>query len=265
MSLDRLQAAFAAALVEREAFAELTALFADSDARTQERFALYRANITAACEKALALAFPVTRALVGEEFFRATARAYARVHPSTSGDLNAYGAQYARFVAGLEEVRSLPYLGDVAALEWQVHRARYAADADALARERIARLDPEQLLAAGFSLHPALAWVESPYPIVAIWHAHQVGATTPLPASLDRAESALIARPQWRVEVVLSDAAEIAALTRLCAGADVGGAVSQALAVDAAFDAGQALLRWLDLGLLTGFARPQAPLAFTGF
>src|SRR5262249_9564316 len=139
-------------------------------------------------------------------------------------------------VANFDHARLLTYLPDVAALEWAVHRAHYAADADSIARESIAVLSPQVLLATRFALHPACAWIESRFPISSIWNAHQPQSAVRLPESLDRSECALIVRPHWRVAVVNSSAAEVAALAQLRDGANLDTAMSAALAVDAGFD-----------------------------
>ncbi|TLY52069.1 MAG: DUF2063 domain-containing protein [Gammaproteobacteria bacterium] len=253
MQLERLQADFAAALIDIHRFAALAPVFRESGARALDRFALYRGNVAAAWEKALTHAFPVVGALVGNEFFSGLARAYGHTHPSTSGDLNVFGAQFAEFIARFEPTQTLPYLGDVAALEWAVHRAHYAADADALARECVACLAPAELLAARFALHPAVAWFESRHRVASIWLAHQPGSSDRLP-SRGYGECALIVRPHWRVEVVMSGAAEIAALAQLRAGADMAHAIGAALAIEAGFDVAKALVRWIDLAVLTDVA-----------
>jgi hypothetical protein len=248
--LDRLQADFAAALVDSSAAGALLPALVRSDARVLERIALYRGNVSAAWEKALANAYPVVRALVGEEFFGGLARAYGRAHPSVSGDLNGFGARFADFIDGFEHTRSLPYLGDVAALEWSVHTAHYAADPVALTRERIAALPPDELLMAHFALHPACAWLRSRFPIATIWLAHQPQATVGLPDSLDRGELALVVRPRWRVEVLISSSGELAALARLREGADVEAAITAGLQADPEFAFPKALVRWLDCSVL---------------
>jgi hypothetical protein len=248
-SLECLQADFATALRDGTHAPALTTACTDAQ-RVDTRLDLYRGNVRALHEKALANAYPVTRALVGDEFFSVLARAYGEAHPSTSGDLNAFGAQLGAFVAAFETAQSLPYLPDIAALEWVVHNARYAADADGLARDRIAALSPQALLAARFTLHPALASCESYFPIASIWRAHQAQATDVLPGSLDRAECALVLRPQLQVDVVESSVAESAALAQLRAGGDMDSAIGAAFARDAQFDFGKALVRWLDLGML---------------
>ena len=248
--LERVQADFAAALAEPGVAAALLPSLVRCDARVLDRLALYRGNVSAAWDKALANAYPVVRALVGDEFFSGLARAYGRAHPSVSGDLNRFGARFAEFIDGFEHTRSLPYLGDVAALEWSVHTAHYAADPVALTRERIAAFRPDELLAARLALHPACAWLRSLFPISSIWLAHQPQATVGLPDSLDRGELALVVRPRWRVEVLSSSSGELAALARLREGADVEAAITAGLRADAEFAFPKALVRWLDYGII---------------
>ena len=248
--LEHLQADFAAALVEATTASVVAPALVRYDTRVLDRLALYRGNVSAAWEKALGNAYPVVRALVGNEFFGGLARAYGRAHPSVSGDLNRFGARFAEFVDGFEHTRTLPYLGDVAALEWSVHAAHYAADPQALTRERIAALPPDELLMARFALHPACAWLRSPFPVASIWLAHQPQATVALPDSLDRGELALVVRPLWRVEVLTSSPGELAALARLRAGADIEAAITAGLQAEPGFAFPKALVRWLDYGII---------------
>jgi len=146
--------------------------------------------------------------------------------------------------------------GDVAALEWSVHVAHYAADAAGLKRERISALPPDELLAARFALHPACAWLRSPFPVASIWLAHQPQAAVALPDSLDRRELALVVRPRWRVEVLLSTRGELAALSCLREGADVETAITAGLRAEAGFAFPKALVRWLEYSVLVD--RPGA-------
>jgi hypothetical protein len=246
LPLEHLQSRFAEALTDPLRAQDIDAEIAGCDSRTPGRLALYRGNMHAAWEKALANAYPVVRTLVGEEFLGGLARAYGHAHPSTSGDLNRFGLRFADFVRGFEHTKALPYLGDVAELEWAVHRAHYAADSFGLSRDRIAALPPTDLLAARFELHPACAWIESPFPVASIWLAHQPNATAALPDDLCRREFALVVRPGWRVEVLASSAGEVAALKHLRAGADMEFAIGVALEIEPQFNFARALVRWLD-------------------
>jgi hypothetical protein len=57
------------------------------------------------------------------------ARAYLHAKPSTCGNLYAYGSGFAALLAQFPHAQSLPYLPNLARLEWLVHRAYGAADA----------------------------------------------------------------------------------------------------------------------------------------
>ncbi|MFX9866817.1 DNA-binding domain-containing protein, partial [Acinetobacter baumannii] len=89
----------------------------------------YRATSIANATAALRLAYPVCRLITGDDYFDALARRYRAACPSRDGDLNRYGDRFAAFLDGFEPVRALPYLPDVARLEWSVHVATMAADA----------------------------------------------------------------------------------------------------------------------------------------
>lgn len=203
------------------------------------RMAIYRNNVFGNWRGALESAYPVTRRIVGEAFFAALARAYACAEPSTSGDLSEYGARLAAFTASFEHAQDLPYLPDVARLEWLVHRAYHAAQAPAF--------DPARALEA--RLAPACALLESGWPLVAIWQAHQPGGD---PASVDLAagpERVLVRRPAWRVEVRALARGDFRFLAGL--GGGLGSALEAAVAADAQFQPSTALARWVREGVLT--------------
>jgi hypothetical protein len=250
-SLERLQAEFSAALIEPAAASALSDTLLANSVNTFEPLALYRGNIAVTGQQALAVAYPVVRALLGAEFFDELVIAYGRQHPSVSGDLNCFGATLAEFVADFAGAKTLPYLRDVAALEWAVHLAHHAADAEPLPRQHIAALRPDQLLAARFELNPSVSWKASPFPIASIWLAHQPRSTIELPESTAQPESALIVRPGWQVQVIAASAAELTALDAIRNGAAMQAAMVAALRVDPQFDFAAAIVRWLDLAVFT--------------
>lgn len=249
-TLESQQADFAAALIDAHAEPRAAALLADPEV-ARARLRLHRGNIADVQASALGRAFPVVRALVGDEYFAGLCAAYGRAHPSTSGDLHRHGESLPAFVGEIESTAALPYLRDIATLEWAVHRAYFAADATPATPTRVAALSPGDLLATRFAIQPACACVVSRFPIATIWQAHQHDRGIAFPNRLDRAETALVTRPLWRVDVRISSAAEVAALAALRAGADMSGTIRAGLGVDAAFDFAQALVGWLDDGLLT--------------
>ena len=239
-----LQDDFAAALLDRDARI-LPHLKGDP-----ARFGLYRGNLTASWDKALAAAFPVVRALMGEAFFTDLARAYGRAHPSAEPDLNLFGASFAGFLAGFEHVAGYPYLPDMARLEWLLHRAHYAPDGAPLSGDVLAALPPDQVEAARLPLHPACALFHSPWAIVTLWQAHQPDSGVAFPQQLDAHSFAAVVRPWWKTAVVPLAAATYAALAALEQGATVGEALDAAFEVDEQCDAGAMFRLWIGDGML---------------
>ena len=224
------------------------------------RLALYRGNLQAGWQRALADAYPVLRQLVGEEFFDGLALAYGRACPSQDPDLAGFGERLPGFLDGFAPAAPYPYLPDVARLEWAVHRAQLAPDVVPAGIAQLAALSPQALDAASFILHPAVAILPSRWATVALWQAHQGGGPA-LPASVDVPCTALVARTGWTVEVVELEAFEAALLDRLGAGATFGEALDAGLeecAEGAAPDIGAILQRWFRLGLVAAIAAGDA-------
>jgi hypothetical protein len=139
------------------------------------RFDVYRNNVTTSLVAALADTFPVVSELVGSDFFGAMAREFVRRHSPASPLLAEYGSTFARFIEGFEPAGSVPYLADVARLEFARVQAWHAADAAALDATTIAGklADTPALPAACMVLQPATAIIASPFAIVSLWAAHQ--------------------------------------------------------------------------------------------
>ncbi|HYD80805.1 MAG TPA: DUF692 family protein [Paucimonas sp.] len=243
--LGQTQARFSAALFDRGEQPRILSLCKGEARVAEQRFALYRGNLTAGWSKALSSAYPVLKALVGDEFFDGLARAYGKAYPSQSGDLNRFGAQFADFLAAFRHVADYPYFPDMARLEWMLHCAHYADDAPPFDASRLAQLTPERFDHVRFRFHPACALFVSDWAIVDIWRAHQPDAEQALPSQLRYASRAIVARPCWKPEVLALDAGAFAALAALRDGAAFGAALDAALAADPEFDPGACLQQWL--------------------
>ena len=183
--------------------------------------AVYRENALAARRDALAAAHPVVRRLVGDAFFAEAAARFARAHPSTSGDLHAYGSAFADFLAGYGPAGSLPWLPDVARLEWAVHECEHAADGRPLDHAALATLSAGDLPGLELRLHPAVRLVESEHPVLAIWEANQAGrdGTPDREAGPDRV---VVRRKGLAAVPVLADAHAWTLLTAFARGLTLG-------------------------------------------
>ncbi|WP_310385915.1 DNA-binding domain-containing protein [Roseateles sp.] len=202
-----------------------------------QRFAVYLNNVVSSLIGALSDTFPVTRELVGDEFFRAMAREFVLSSPPSSTLLAAYGAGFARFIEGFEPAASLPYLSDVARLEWLRLVAFHSADATPVGADRIAALlaEADLLPQLRLQLHPSVGVLSSRYAVVSLWAAHQgsldIGAVDPY-----RPEHALVVRPALEVLVIDVPAAAAVFVQCLRDGASLGEAHASAQAAAEDFD-----------------------------
>ena len=133
----------------------------------ERRFAVYRNNVTVGLCDALAASFPTVAALVGEDFFYALARDFIRQSPPAGPVLHEYGEGFPAFIAGHAAAGDLPYLPDVARLDWVCLRAYHAADAAPVGIDALAAVPAAALDGLRLSLHPSLALVASDWPVAA--------------------------------------------------------------------------------------------------
>ena len=248
-----IQQDFAGALRAADPSARTPPCLAGDAALIEQRLAIYRANVAASVAKALAAAYPVIRQVVGEAYFDGLAQAYQRLVPSTSGDLFDYGAAFPGFVAAFAHPQPLPYLGDLARLEWAVHRAYGAADAQAWDPRALAEVAPAQQATIRFEWAAGTAVVDSPHPIVRIWLIHQPDFGGEFSVDWSVRECACVAREGLRVVVTALGAGDAAFIAASLRGAPLGASAERALAADAGFDLGALLARCVASNRICGF------------
>ena len=162
---------------------------------SQDRINIYRNSILSCLIGALNDIYPVCSKLVGEQFFDAMSRIYARQHPSPTPDLADFGEQFADFIADFEHARSLPYLPDVARLEWAWHCAFHASDEPGLDFEALGEVSAEQQTGLIFNLPNSATLLQSNYPTHKIWQTNQEDASSDDVVDLDEGRVNLIV---WR-------------------------------------------------------------------
>ena len=231
------------------------------------RFAVYRNNVLASLIDALADSFPVVQALVGEPFFRAMALIYVREYPPESPILAEYGDRLPPFIHQFAPAAAVPYLADVAQLEWLRIRAFHSADGSRVAMTTLAAVwaDVEHLPDRRLILHPSLQLIRSPYAVVSIWAAHQGdGALTTSPPvqqrlaslRLDDPQQALLLRTGLTVDLIPVDAGTHAFITGLQRGLTLGAAMALASQQHAGFEVTPGLTLLIQQGAVMGFSDP---------
>lgn len=221
---------------------------------TDRGMRVHRSNVSASLRQAVEAAFPVTRALVGDAFFAALADRFVIAEPPRLGWLFAYGGRFPDFAAADGPAQRLPYLADVARLEWARIHAANTSHAGELNLRALARLAPEALAALRLRLHPAASFIVSPYRMFDIWWSHrQADASRRLAAieKVDIPQTVLVSRPSdTETSVVELDAGDAALLRSVLAGARFDDACQAAVEAEADYDLAGGLARLAALGAI---------------
>jgi len=230
-------------LRERQARFASALLAGDSDGG--DRVAIYRNSVRANYRNALGATYRVVSQLVGERFFHAAVDAYVHSAASTGGDLNVYGGSFGEFLATYPHAQDLPYLPDVARLEWAIDEAGRAADADGAPEdilEALAATPAERITEFGFALDPSCRLLTSSYPVLRIWQVHQPGFANDMAVEFGAATDHLLVRRELGTVVVERLApGDFALLQALAGGGDLAAALDAAVSAEPDFDLGTTL------------------------
>lgn len=208
-----------------------------------KRFGVYRNNVLVSLIDNLASTFPACQALVGEEFFRALAREYALNFPPSSPLMIYYGDEFAQFLSQFKPAQQVPFLADIADIEYKRIKSYHAADGHAFDPDTIANVPQNALDGAKLKLNPSFFWSLSRFPAQQIYARAKAGKTLE-GINFDAAEITLICRPSWEVQTHAVSPKNKTALTALVAGFSLSTTLEIAQKSEPDFDL-QALLTQL--------------------
>lgn len=239
----------------------------------QRRFNVYRNNRMVSLIDSLRSTYPAIQKLVGEEFFKASARAYVETNPPMQPVMAEYGSSFGCFISALPGTDRFPFLADVAELEWQCLQSFHAADANVLDVTALSAIASESIMDVSMQCHPALHVIESSWPVGTIRANCLAGnlqarglqsgdlqgedlqsGDTQSRQSVDmrQGETLVISRPELQVQVNSLDNTAAVFLCALQAGESLTAAAEQALERDLTFDAGANLVGLIGLGAFSG-------------
>ncbi|WP_434625823.1 HvfC/BufC family peptide modification chaperone [Azospirillum sp. B2RO_4] len=223
------------------------------------RLAVYRNTVMGSLAAVLGHAHPTLCRALGEERFTALACRFVAEAPPRLPMLWSYGAGFADWLDGLDAAGgNPPWAPDLARLDWAMHEALFAADAEPLDLARLAAIPPEQAGSLRLVPHPSLRLVRSGWTIHALW---KDGGAVPLPEP----EAVLVGRSPvdgddgvgGEVRCARLTAANGALACRLLAGATLDEAAGDEASAGADLQSLLALL--LQNRLLAGFALDRPP------
>lgn len=194
----------------------------------KDRFNVYRNNVAVSLRDALGDTFPVVKQLVGEDFFAGLAQAFVRENLPRTPVLLEYGGAFPRFIERFPPADAVPYLADMARVEWAWLQAYHAADAEPLAADALATVPEGKLDDVRFETHPSLWLVSSEWPVISMWQAHQQDGPPDLSNLPSGPEYGLIIRPELDVEVHKLSASASRLIDQLADDVTLGTALAEA-------------------------------------
>jgi len=252
-SLADIQAEFAAKLAGR-GNAVPGSVVSHNSANPQKRFNVYCNNAIATLTEALRGRYPVVERLVGEAFFKAAAHRFAVENPPHSPALFEFGGGFPDFLAAFEPAQTLPYLPDVARLEWLRHVAYHAPDAEPMQTAALGDVPPEHAGGIVPRLHPSVRLLISDYPVVSIWETNFADEVVRRIGPDMAAEAALILRPRLEVKVMRLGPGGAIFLAEIERGARLAVAEERATRGGPDFSLAEALGALLAAGAFVGFS-----------
>ncbi len=194
MKLHDIQKNFTARLLRPDNQTETAfdTLLAQDEVSREERLSVYRNNVLTSLTDAVVAKYPLTEKLVGEKFMRGMARRYVTANLPKTACLSDYGEDFANFIAGFAPAKALPYLPDMARLEWALHSAACAPDDVPLDLETLDMGTADQMC---FKLRASCRLLSSNWPLTKIRDFCFAGENAQAPALDEGGVLLLVTRP----------------------------------------------------------------------
>lgn len=210
----------------------LCRLLSPEEGHAEKRFLIYKNNFYSRLVDALRDTYPAVVRLVGDEFFRYAAVEYIARTPPRIATLLTYGETFGEFLATFPPASSIPYLADVARLEFLYLEAYHAPDA--------VRNDLDAILRGADDvcpvLHPSARFLTSPFQVSRIWELNRNDASFDDVVLPELREYLLMIRPGREVEVRRLRPGAYAALLAFAGGASIAEARREAERAEPGFD-----------------------------
>ncbi len=216
------------------------------------RLDVYREGYPARILEALREAYPAIANICGEGSFANLVRRYLRACDVSASSLNDIGRQLPAHCTRDPLAANLPFLADLARLEWAVLCAFHSRQRDPIDAASFSTWDMSDWERAIFSFQPSLAIVHSAWPIRDLWQSRQIPRTEIDIDLTDRPQSVLVRRSGYEVDCDLLPDAHAIVLESLLGGSTLATAMaSLAECAGSEEDPARMFATWLAAGAIT--------------
>ena len=215
----------------------------------QAGLSVYRNTSAKGCADALGAQFPTVERVVGPSWLSAAAVAHASAHPPQKASLLGYGAAFSDWLTTFPPAAGMPFLSDLAGLDWLWTLAHLAVDAEPLDATQVAQLSPDAFAEHALVVHPAAHWAGFETTVPSLWRALQPPGNAPAAFELEVCpEGLLFVRPGLEVGNHLIGRGELAFLDACRDGAPMAAAALAALTAEPELDLATAFARLVNAG-----------------
>lgn len=219
-----------------------------------ERVSVYAHGYYGRIQEALAEIYAAVKHVLGEKIFNELVHAYAEQYPSGEYNLTYAGRNFPEFLKDPRVAEEMPFLSDLAQLEWQVSQAFHAYEGKPLETAALSRITPEDWEKARLTFQPSVSILRSEWPVLDIWKVRNEPVETIKIDMINRPQNVLAFRRGLEVHCAPLDLPQYRMLEGLLAGKPLG-LMCEALSDD--FDAESLEVSnwfsvWIGFGLING-------------
>ena len=222
----------------------ISAIFPSADNDIIDEFdprgmAIYRNNLLATAQQALAISFPTVLTLIGEGLFNYASRELLISSPPKHGDWALWGDDFPTLLSNLVQLSDYPFVADIAQVDQLRQQSMRAKDSviDQVSLQLLATHDIDEVY---IELTTSQLGMSSNYPVIEFWLSHQQRVVSDtaeelnqkfIQQSLDKlvqgdfSQKVLIYRPYYNAEIRELSASEYAWLTLIEQGLSIGKAL----------------------------------------
>ncbi|MBT3436186.1 MAG: DUF2063 domain-containing protein [Oceanospirillaceae bacterium] len=155
MRLPHLQHQFAQQMIAPKGDGDISTigdLLAESHYSPKQLINIYHNNYVISLIQLLEQIFPATKALVGADFFAQSSRQFIQHKPLTEPHLNYYGGSFVGFLKTLKSLEAMPFVAQIAQLEWHLDRVSHMYHVPQFDFEKLATVAQHQVVQLIFKL-----------------------------------------------------------------------------------------------------------------
>ena len=164
------------------------------------RMQIYRNNIFSTLEETLKNTYPTVERLVGSDFFKTITSAYIDKYPACSLDLAQYGAHFSAFLDTLRHTQGIPYLPEIAQLDWAYQEVFFEKESSTLDLNALKQVPEAQYSSLKLQLLDASRLFAFKHPVLKIWQrCHQPQSCDDILVLSEMGDYVLVYRSHWHV------------------------------------------------------------------